>query len=82
MSPFGVTYKGGDLFKRPTLRSHIKTTALYEVLSAAHWSGLTETDWAALSRDAQARLLAHYRVHHQIQAVIDYDQVQELKRRG
>jgi hypothetical protein len=51
-------------------RSGAKYGALFEQMEAAHWRGYTDEAFAALSVFEQARVIAHFRCHHQLEAVI------------
>lgn len=51
-------------------RSKVRYSLLFEALEAARWRGLSDRAYDALDIDAKARLIAHYRVHHQIEAVL------------
>lgn len=44
-------------------------SASYEWVRAAHWRGLTDAAFDDLGPDAQARVLAAYRIEQRIQAV-------------
>lgn len=46
---------------------------------AMQWSGHTLREWEALSGDEQGYLIALYRAHGSIEAVINYTQSQEMK---
>lgn len=39
-------------------------------MEAAHWRGYKDEEFDVLSFDSQARIIAHYRSHHQLEAVI------------
>lgn len=43
------------------------------------WSGHTLREWEALSGDEQGYLIALYRAHGSIEAVLNYTQSQEIK---
>jgi hemerythrin superfamily protein len=51
-------------------RSGAKYGPLFEQMEAAHWRGLSDQQFSDLSLFEQARIVAHYRAHHQLEAVI------------
>ncbi len=44
-------------------------TGLFEMMETAHWRGYEWDYFCSLDTDEQARIMAHYRTHHQIAAV-------------
>lgn len=62
-------------------RSKARYSALFEALEAARWRGISDAAFDALTRDEQARLLAHYRVSTRLEAVVAWEQAKELRRR-
>lgn len=66
-------------------RSGARYGGLYETMEAARWRGYKDEEFASLSTFEQARIIAHYRVHHQLEAVIADAQAkkaqQEAKRK-
>lgn len=81
MPPFRATFRGRDIFSIPVPRSGAQYGALYEVMEAARWRGLTDAQFDALDADSQARIVAHFRVHHQLEAVIAQAQQREAEAR-
>jgi hypothetical protein len=81
-----VTFRGRDIFDIRVPRSGAKYGSLFETLEAAKWRGYTDQEFAALSAFEQARIIAHYRCHFQLEAVIADAQAkkaaQEAKRRS
>lgn len=65
-------------------RSGARYGSLFEMMEAARWRGYKDEEFAALSPFEQARVVAHYRAHHQLEAVIADAQMkkqqQEAKR--
>ena len=51
-------------------RSGITYSTEYEWYEAAHWAHYTWEAFCDLDGDDQARIVAHFRAHHQIEAVI------------
>jgi hypothetical protein len=51
-------------------RSGAKYGSLFEQMEAAHWRGLSDQEFSDLSVFEQARVVAHYRAHHQLEAVV------------
>lgn len=51
----------------------------FETLQALHWKRMSEREFDALSPEEKAIVIAHYRTHMQIEAVIAKDM--ERKRR-
>lgn len=51
-------------------RSGARYGSLFEAMEAAHWRGYSDQAFADLSPYEQARIVAHYRCHFQLDAVI------------
>lgn len=50
---------------------------------AAQWAGYRwYGEFDRLSADEQSDVIATYRAHHQIAAVLDYEQAKEMKRKN
>jgi len=54
-------------------RSYITYSGLFGLLEAAHWRGIPWDEFCRLSVDEQARIVAHYRAHHQMRAVEEWE---------
>jgi hypothetical protein len=53
----------------------------YELMEVARWKGYAdEEELFQKPPDVQARAIAHYRIYHQIQAVLAHEQATEAKR--
>lgn len=65
-----MTFRGRDLFSIRVPRSGAKFGSLYERMEAAHWRGYKDEEFDRLSTFDQARIIAHYRCHHQLDACI------------
>lgn len=63
-------------------RSKARYSGLFEALEAARWRGISDAAFEALDRDAQARLIAHYRVSTRLEAVAAWEQAKEIRRRN
>lgn len=63
-------------------RSGARYGAVFEVLEAARWRGLSDEAFAALDPHDQARIVAHYRAHHQLEAVIAQAQARDAEARA
>jgi hypothetical protein len=63
-------------------RSGAKFSALFEQMEAAHWRGLTDEHYASLLPFEQARIVAHYRTHMQLEAVIAQQQQRDAEARA
>jgi hypothetical protein len=50
-------------------------------MEAARWRGLTDAQFDALDPIDQARIVAHFRVHHQLEAVIAQAQQRDAEAR-
>ena len=61
-------------------RSKARYSGLFEALEAARWRGISDVEYDTLTRDEQARLLAHYRVSTRLDAVVAWEQAKELRR--
>ena len=61
-------------------RSKARYSPLFEALEAARWRGLSDAEYDALAVDEKARVLAHYRVHTHLRAVVEWEQAKELRR--
>ena len=62
-------------------RSGAQYGALFEIMEAARWRGLSDAQFEALDALDQARLVAHFRVHHQLEAVIAQAQQRDAEAR-
>lgn len=51
-------------------------------MEAAHWRGLSDQAFADLTPFEQARVIAHYRAHHQLEAVVAQAQMNEAQRKA
>jgi hypothetical protein len=51
-------------------------------MEAAHWRGLSDAAFAELTPFEQARIVAHYRAHHQLEAVIAQQQQRDAEARA
>lgn len=54
-------------------RSKLRTSLLFEALSAARWRGISDVEYDALPIEDKARLIAFYRTTMQIAAVESQD---------
>ncbi len=73
LTRFQATFRGRDGVSYANLpRAQSKYNSLFEMMEAAHWRGIEWDAFVALDTDEQARLMAHYRTHHQIRAVEDW----------
>ena len=79
--PFAVTFRGRDIFDIPVPRSGVRYSRVFEIVEAAHWRGLTDEQFEALDPLVQARVVAHYRTHHQLEAVIAQAQARDAEAR-
>jgi hypothetical protein len=77
-----VTFRGRDIFQIRVPRSGIKYGLLFECMEAAHWRGLSDEAFAALIPFEQARVIAHYRAHHQLEAVLAQQQQRDAEARS
>lgn len=53
----------------------------FEWREAARWDRLSWQQFEALDGEEQSAIVAHYRGHHQLEAVISQEQTNETKRR-
>jgi hypothetical protein len=78
---FRATFRGRSVFAYRNLpRSGVKYSLFFESLEAARWRGIDDLAWDSLGADDKARLIAHYRVHMQIEAVLAQEQARKHKR--
>ena len=77
-----MTFRGRDIFDIRVPRSGARFGSLFEQMEAAHWRGYKDEDFAALSVFEQARVVAHYRCHHQLEAVIAQQQQRDAEARA
>jgi hypothetical protein len=77
-----VTFRGRDIFSVPVPRSGAKYNEIFEWAEAAHWKHIPWEEFDELDGDTQAFHVAHYRAHHQLEAVIAKHQFDEMKRRS
>ena len=80
--PFDLTFRGRNIFDIPVPRSGVRYARVFEVLEAAHWRGLTDAQFDALDPLEQARIVAHYRAHHQLEAVVAQAQTRDAEARA
>jgi hypothetical protein len=62
-------------------RSGASFSETYEWEEAARWRGYKWEEFEELDGERQSRIVAHFRVHHQLEAVISHEQNREAKRR-
>jgi hypothetical protein len=62
-------------------RSGLSYSAHYEAREAARFALLRWSEFAALDGDEQSEIVAHYRVYHQMEAVIQKVEADKLKNR-
>lgn len=65
-----MTFRGRDLFSIRVPRSGAKFNGMYERMEAAHWRGYKDAEFDQLSQFEQARIIAHYRCHFQLEACV------------
>lgn len=82
MPPFRVTFRGRDIFDIRVPRSGIRYGMLFECMEAAHWRGLSDEQFAVLTPFEQARIVAHYRAHHQLESVLAQQQQRDAEARA
>lgn len=68
-----MTFRGRDLFSIHVPRSGARYTQRFEWADAAHWWGYKWEEFVELDGEEQSFLVAVYRAHHQLQAVIQKD---------
>jgi hypothetical protein len=54
----------------------------FEWREAARWARYTWEEFAALDGEAQSAVIAHYRGHMQLEAVMTQDQVKKQRQQG
>jgi len=77
-----VTFRGKDIFSYRPPRSGVRFSAYYEWREAAHWEGIRWSTFCRLPGEEQSAIVAHFRVHHQTEAVVAHEQDKEAKRRA
>ena len=78
-----MTFRGEDIFRIKVPHSGVEIeNPEYEWRSAAQWARYTFEGFQELDGERQARIVAHYRTHHQLEAVIAQAQVREMKIRA
>lgn len=65
-----MQYKGKDVFKWRTPRSGFRYDITLDWELAAHWRGYSREAFSELDGDEQARIVALFRIHHQMEAVL------------
>lgn len=73
-----MTYKGKSLWKHKTPRGEISYSSEYEEHEAARWAHIPWPMWLAMEGVEQSGVVAHFRTHHKLQAVIETEE----KRKG
>lgn len=79
MKRFQATYKGRSIWDMRTPRSGIRYSAVFEWLEAAHWDGYTKEAFEDLNGERQSLIVAHYRTHMQIEAVLAQEQARKAR---
>lgn len=74
-----MEFGGRDIFDIRVPRSQVSYSDLFEWREAAHWTGCQWRHFCRLDGDEQAAIVAHYRAHLQLEAVLAQDQE---RRRG
>lgn len=60
-------------------RSKLRVGALFEWEEAAHWAGYKWEEFQELDGEEQSRIVAHYRTHFQIDAVLEQERIKAIK---
>lgn len=60
-------------------RSGVSYSAEFEAREAAQWGGHTWRTFCAEDGDEQSAIVAHYRTHHQIEAVLAAAEAKKMK---
>lgn len=75
MTPFAATFNGRSVFEYTGLpRSKIRYSSEFEWREAAHWRRKDWDEFLAMDGEEQSAIIAHYRVHHQIEAILANEQ--------
>lgn len=77
-----MRFRQRDIFAYSVPRSGASYGSEYEWRDAARWAHHTWEQFADLDGEAQSAVIAHYRVHHQLEAVIAQDQARERRLKG
>src|SRR5689334_22654883 len=75
---FNVQFRGRDIFEIRVPLSGVTHSIEFEWREAAHWARYRWEEFADLDGDEQAAIVAHYRAHTRLEAVL----AQDLKRRA
>jgi hypothetical protein len=75
-----VTFKRRPIFEYRVPRSGISYSREFEWREAAHWAGYLWEEFCELDGDDQAAIIAHYRAHLQLEAVLAQDQERRNRR--
>lgn len=82
MPPFQATFRGRDIFGYHVPRSGASYGSEFEWREAARWSLHTWEVFELLDGEEQSAIVAQYRVHHQLEAVIAHEQAREQRRQS
>ncbi len=76
-----MTYKGRDIFSIRVPRSGVSYSNVFEQREAAWWARYTWEEFEALDGERQSAVVAHYRAHHHLEAVIAHEQQKQARRK-
>lgn len=62
-------------------RSGASYSSLFEQHEAAHWDRYKWEEFKALDGEQQSGVVAHYRAHHHLEAVIAHEQQKQARRK-
>lgn len=82
MPTFRLMFKNRDIFAVRVPRSGASYSDEFEWREAARWAHYTWEQFAALDGEEQSAVVAHYRGHHQLEAVVAHEQARESRRKG
>lgn len=64
-----------------TIRSKFQFADVYAWEMALHWYGMYDREqFEQLDADEQARIIALYRIHQQVEGIIATERIREMKR--
>lgn len=77
-----MTHRGRDIWAYHVPRSGVSYSETFAWVEAARWRGLTDEQMADLDGHSQARVIAQWETHMQIEAVLAAELERKRRRRA
>lgn len=76
-----MTFQGRDIFDIPVPRSGASYSPEFEAREAARWAGYIWPAFCDLDGVEQSKVVAQFRCHHQLEAVVQKAEMDKIKNR-